>query len=160
MFAPRTAVEHLSTALTTAARLLDSPVAALHRLRGHAYDLLGEFGAARVDFEAALAAARASEDLHLEWELLLQLALLWAGLDFDHTRAYAETALDRAQRIGDDALAHTLNRLGNWHLNAGHLEAALQHHERALAVFERGGNRLGVAQTLELLGMANNLAAP
>jgi DNA-binding CsgD family transcriptional regulator/tetratricopeptide (TPR) repeat protein len=158
--APRSAVEHLSTALATAQAVERAPIALLYRLRGEAYDLLGEFDAALADFEAAVATVRANRDERAEWELLLRLALLWAARDFEQSRRHTEAALQKARALGDEALAHTLNRLGNSHLNAGQLDDALRHHEQALTVFQRRADRRGMAQTLELLGMASNLADP
>jgi DNA-binding CsgD family transcriptional regulator len=158
--APRSAVEHLSTALAAANAVDDASIARLYTLRAEAYDLLGDFAAARADFEVSLGLARTRADRKGEWELLLRLALLWAGRDFEQTRAYAEAALELAHLLGDEALAHTLNRLGNWHLNVGDFDQALRHHERALLSFEQRGDRRGMAQTLELLGMTSNLVDP
>jgi tetratricopeptide (TPR) repeat protein len=122
--------------------------------------LLGDFGAACDDFEVSLGLARARGDRQAEWELLLRLALLWAGRDFGQTRAFAQAALELARLLGDEALAHTFSRLGNWYLNVGDIDQALRHHERALQLFEQGGDRRGMAQTLELLGMTSNLVDP
>ncbi len=158
--APRSAVEHLSSALTSATEVDDAPMADLSRLRAEAYDLLGDFEAARGDFEVSLDLVRTVGDRQAEWELLLRLALLWAARDFEQTRGYAEAALVEARLLGDDALAHTLNRLGNWHANAGDFDQAVRHHEQALDLFQQRGDRRGTAQTLELLGMTSNLADP
>jgi predicted ATPase/DNA-binding CsgD family transcriptional regulator len=158
--APRSAVGHLSTALAAAEALEDPSIANLYSLRAEAHDLLGDFHAARDDFEASLGLARARRDRQAEWQLVLRLALLWSGRDFEQTRAYAEAALEQARALGDEPLAHTLNRLGNWHLNVGDFDQALRHHERALQLFEQRGDRRGMAQTLELLGMTSNLFDP
>jgi len=158
--APRSAVEHLSTAITTAREVDSAPIANLYRLRAEAYDLLGDFPMARADFGMSLEMARACGDRQTEWQLLLRMALLWAGHDFEQTRAYAEAALEQARLLDDEALAHTLNRLGNWYLNVGDFDQALRHHEQALDLFEHRGDRRGMSQTLELLGMTSNLVDP
>src|SRR5581483_1733100 len=51
-------------------------------------------------------------------------------------------------------IAASLNRVGNWHLNAGRPHEARRHHEEALAIFERLADRRGIAATLDLLGLA------
>ena len=58
MYASREAAEHFSHALTAAAQLGQAPIPALLRGRGQAYETLGEFEAARADYEHGLSAAR------------------------------------------------------------------------------------------------------
>ena len=52
-----------------------TPPATLYRVRGQAYDSLGEFERARADYEQALHLARSSGDQELEWQCLLDLGV-------------------------------------------------------------------------------------
>ena len=60
LYAPRSAVEHFTRAIDAAAQLGRTAEPAVYRGRGAAFDTLGDFGAARADYEAALAAARSA----------------------------------------------------------------------------------------------------
>ena len=55
------------------------------------------------------------------------------------------------------SLAHSLNRFGNWHANVGNLNEALRFHQQALLIFESLNHRRGLAETLDLLGMASQI---
>src|SRR4029453_4647339 len=52
------------------------------------------------------------------------------------------------------ALAHSLNRVGNWHVNVEQPADGERLHREALAVFEQLADRRGIAETLDLLGLA------
>ena len=52
-------------------------------------------------------------------------------------------------------LAHSLNRLGNWHLNTELPLEALRYHREALMTFQSVNNQQGEASTFDLLGMAH-----
>src|SRR5260370_17561932 len=54
-------------------------------------------------------------------------------------------------------LAHSLNRLGNWHLNIEQPREALHYHQEALTLFQQAHDSQGIAQTCDLLGMTNCL---
>ena len=56
-------------------------------------------------------------------------------------------------------LAASLNRVGNWQVNTVQPAEALALHREALAIFERLDDRRGIAETLDLLGMASYLSA-
>jgi tetratricopeptide (TPR) repeat protein len=164
-FAPHEAREHYTLALEAAHRLSPARRAPpeLYRARGQVYELLGDFDGALADHEAALAAAQAAADPRAEWQTLLDLGLLWAGRDYEQTAAYYRRAVDLARALNDPApLGHSLNRLGNWHLNRDEISAALALHQEALALFETTADRRGLAETLDLLGLtvANNGDAP
>jgi DNA-binding CsgD family transcriptional regulator len=61
--------------------------------------------------------------------------------------------------IGDPPLvARSLNRVGNWHVNREEPHAGIPHHDEALAIFERAGDRRGIAETVDLLAMAHHMA--
>jgi DNA-binding CsgD family transcriptional regulator/Flp pilus assembly protein TadD len=155
MYDPRAAVEHFTRALGAARALALPPPPSLFRSRGQAYETLGEFEAARADHEAALAVARAAGDRPAEWQALLDLGFLWAARDYGRCGGYFEQTLALARQMEEPSLiAASLNRVGNWHLNAGRPHEARRHHEEALAIFERLADRRGIAATLDLLGLA------
>src|SRR5260370_41769072 len=54
-------------------------------------------------------------------------------------------------------LAHSLNRMGNWHVNIEQPHEALRYHHEALALFEQAHDPQGIAQTNDLLGMTATL---
>jgi predicted ATPase/DNA-binding NarL/FixJ family response regulator len=157
LFAPRIAIEHFTRALTAAQTLsAPAPQPALFRARGQAYETLGEFDLAKADYEAALARAT---DAHSEWAALLALAGLWASRDYARMGDYLEQASAAARQLNDPlALARTLNRAGNWHMNVEHLDAALAHHREARALFEQLEDRRGLAETYDLLAMTTAMA--
>jgi DNA-binding CsgD family transcriptional regulator/tetratricopeptide (TPR) repeat protein len=158
LYAPRSAIEHLSRAIEAAARLGAAAPSAVHRGRGQAFETLGDFDAARSDYETALATAQSCGDAGEEVESLLALGLLWASDDYAKTGTYLRAAMDRGRQTGDAAaLARCLNRLGNWHGNVMQPSAAVRNHQEALAIFEAVGDKRGVAQTLDLLGIAHVL---
>ena len=158
-YAPRAAVEHFSRAIEAAARLGSPAPPVLHRRRGHAFDTLGDFDAARRDFETAVKLARTAGDRVEEGEAQLALGQLWLGRDYGTAGAYLHAARDAAAQAGNRlALARCLNRLGNWHLNLDRPADAFRCHEDALAIFEDTGDRRGIAETLDLLGIARYLA--
>jgi DNA-binding CsgD family transcriptional regulator len=157
LYAPHAAIEQFTRALEAASRLSLTPPSHLYRLRGQAFDTLGEFDRARVDYEAALQTARTAGDQRAEWQALLDLALLWASRDYERTGDYCRQALTLAHFIGDQAiLGHSLNRLGNWYMNSGQPFEALGYHQNALNLFEALADRPGIAATLDLLAMTSN----
>ena len=160
LFAPREAGELLTRALDAARQLGLSAPAILYRTRGQSYETLGEFERARADYEQALQMAQQSEDRQAEWQGLIDLGFLWAANDYMKTGDYFRHALELARTLEDPSLmAHSLNRLGNWHLNLERPHEARQCHVEALAIFERLGDKQGQAETLDLLGLASELMA-
>jgi DNA-binding CsgD family transcriptional regulator len=157
LYAPRAAIEQFTRALEAAGRLSLTPPLDLYRLRGEAFDTLGEFDQARADYEAALGAARAAGDQRAEWQTLLDLGMLWASHDYARSGDYCRQALDLARSTADQpALGHSLNRLGNWTMNSGQPFEALSYHQQALDLFEALDDRPGIAATLDLLAMTSN----
>lgn len=157
LHAPHAAVEQFTRALKAVERLPQVPGQSLYRLRGRAYDTLGQFAEARADFEAALQAAEAAGDQQAIWQTLLDLALLWAARDYARTGDYCRQALELARTMEDGAaIGHSLNRLGNWLMNSGRPFEALDHHREALLLFEELNDRVGIAATLDLLAMTSN----
>jgi DNA-binding CsgD family transcriptional regulator len=156
LHAPRAVIEHFTRALHAAARQAITPPLQLYRGRAQAYETLGEFDRARSDHEAALALARAAGDRHAEWQALLELGLLWASHDYARTGEYYRSALELAQAMDNPAaLGRSLNRLANWHVNVEQPLVGQRHHTEALAIFEGLGDQRGIAETLDLLGMAS-----
>ena len=154
--APQEAVTQFSQALAAAAQLSPSPAATLYRLRGQAFDTLGQFDQARTDYESALEAAYAAGDQGLMWQTLLDLGQLWAARDYEKYGNYCQQALDLARSMADPtAIGHSLNRLGNWLMNIGQPFAALDCHREALERFETRDDKPGIAATLDLLGGAS-----
>src|SRR5207244_5223185 len=142
---------HLSRAIGAAGRLTGTAPSQLHRERGQAYEIVGDFDRARADFVAAAELARGADDRRAEWQIRLDLGQLWTSRDYARTGAYIRQALDLARKVGDPTiLARTLNRLGNWHINREELSDALRYHREALATFEQLGDPPGVAETLDV----------
>ncbi len=156
LYAPREALKHFTHALDGAQQLgLPPPFSAL-RGRAHALELFGEFEQARTDYEAALELADRGSNPMGEWQLLIDLGLLWQSRDLERAGEYYQPALRLARSFEDEAiLAQTLNRLGNWHFNHGQTRQAFAYHHEALALFQKLNDPRGMAQTMDLLGIAS-----
>jgi DNA-binding CsgD family transcriptional regulator/tetratricopeptide (TPR) repeat protein len=157
--APRAATEQLTRALEAAQRMGATADSALWRLRGRAYETVGEFERARDDLTTALQLANESGDRRAAWEALLALGLLWSSRDYEQAGQFFRQALKLARTLDDPAaLAHSLNRLGNWRVNAEAPRGAERYHHEALMLFRRLDDQRGLAETLDLLGMAVSMA--
>jgi predicted ATPase/DNA-binding CsgD family transcriptional regulator len=160
LHAPRAAADQFTRAIKAARALGLAPDPQIHQERGRAYETVGEFEHALADYELALDLTRAAGNLHAEWRILLDLGLLWASRDYAQAGRFASLALEVARKIGDpNLIAHALNRLGNWQLNNEQPKEAIALHREALAILETQGNERGVAETLDLLGMATAMGA-
>jgi tetratricopeptide (TPR) repeat protein/DNA-binding CsgD family transcriptional regulator len=156
LYAPRAAVEQFTRALEAAHHLALAPLPTLYRARGQAYETLGAFDQARADYEQAREAAHTRHDGVGEWQSLLDLGFLWAGRDYERAGAFFRRALDLPQTLADPKLrAQSLNRLGNWHMNAEQPHEALHYHQEALAMFRNLNDPHGIAETLDLLGITS-----
>src|SRR5436305_6994810 len=154
LYAPQAAIEQVTRALDAVQHGSILPSASLYRLRGQAYETLGDFERSRLDDETTLQMAREASDRQGEWQTLMDLGFLWAQRDYTQTGAYYQQALALARHMGDPlTLAHSLNRLGNWHLNIEQPREALQYHQEALTLFQQGHDEHGLAETYDLLGM-------
>jgi predicted ATPase/DNA-binding CsgD family transcriptional regulator len=159
LYAPRATVEHLTRTLSALSHLGRTPSAALLRARGQAYETIGAFEQARADYEQALSIARQTQDDSMEWQSLLDIGLLWAGRDYAQAGHWFRLSLDLAQMLTKPKLhAHSLNRVGNWLVNIGQVAEGLQAHQEALALFEQLQDKEGMAETLDLLGMATGIS--
>jgi DNA-binding CsgD family transcriptional regulator/tetratricopeptide (TPR) repeat protein len=159
LYAHRAAIDYFTWALEASDHLERTPTPALYRARGQAYETLGEFEQARRDYTSALNAARVLQERTAEWQSMLDLGFLWAGRDYAQAETWFRQALVLAQALDDPVLhAHSLNRIGNWYLNAEQPREALRYHRDALTIFEQLHDPQGIAQTLDLLGMVSYLA--
>jgi tetratricopeptide (TPR) repeat protein len=132
----------------------------LYHKRGLACQMLGEFDQAHRDLEFALEIARTANEERAEWRVLLDLGKLWASRDYRQTRIYFELALELARGLNDPAIhAESLNWMGNWYANAEIPAEAVACHQAALEIFEALKDQKGLANTLDLLGIANLLGA-
>jgi tetratricopeptide (TPR) repeat protein len=121
--------------------------------------MLGDFEQARRDYEQELEASRAAHDEAAEWQSMLDLGFLWAGREYEQAGTWFRQAVALAERLDNPSMrAHSLNRLANWFSNTGHSAEALQAHTEALALFESQQDKVGMAETLDLLGMAHGNA--
>src|SRR5579859_1351657 len=156
LYAPHAAIDHFGRALSALQHLADAQPSAIYRLRGQAYETLGDFENALNDYTHALEVARATQDRQMEWQGMVAIGFLWTGHDYEQTGKWFRQALALAEELADPALhAQSLNSLGNWLQNAGRIQEGLEAHQEALRLFEAQADRKGVAQTLEMLGMAH-----
>jgi DNA-binding CsgD family transcriptional regulator len=154
--APRAALEQFTRVLDAAAHLPQVNPTPFYRARGQSHELLGNFEEARDDFEQARASAHTLLDGPAEWQSVMDLGLLWSGRDYTRAGEYFHLALALAQSLAKQTLyTSSLNRLGNWLVNTGHIAQGIMTHHEALTVFRRQGDTRGMAETLDLLGMAN-----
>ena len=101
---------------------------------------------------------RQTQDGIMEWQSLLDIGFLWAGRDYAQAGHWFRRSLDLAQALADPKLhARSLNRVGNWLVNTGRAADGLQAHQEALAMFETLHDTQGMAETFDLLGMANGI---
>jgi DNA-binding CsgD family transcriptional regulator/tetratricopeptide (TPR) repeat protein len=156
VYAPRSAIEQYTRAIEAASRLGQAAPSELHRGRGVAFEAIGQFDRARSDYEAAMRLAQECGDRAAEWQGLIDLGLLWTARDYARAGEYYREAFALAEAIGDEAMrAHSMNRLGNWHINVAQPAESLQHHRQALRLYEKLSDKRGMAETLDLLGMSS-----
>jgi DNA-binding NarL/FixJ family response regulator len=157
-YALRPALEHFTRGVEAAQHLDHAPPIALYRARGLTYEMLGEFKLALSDLEIVLRQANAAQEQQTEWQALIDLGLLWSGQNYDQAGDFYQRALELARTMDlPVALANSLNRIGNWHLNIEHPLEAYRYHQEALSIFQQLDDQQGIADTLDFLGMANNL---
>ncbi len=160
LHASRAVVEHATRAISSAHQLKRTPPGAVYRLRGQGYEVLGDFDAARADYERAFDASRRDGDRAAEWQSLIDLGFLWSVRDYERTGAFFRRASLLADAIADPLLrARSANRLGNWFVNVGRIEEGIALHDEALRIFASASDVQGQAETLDLLGMATGMLA-
>ncbi len=155
LHAPDVAIQYLSKAIECAeTQDVLAPIAA-HRVRGLAHETTGDFESARRDFASAREHATALGDRQAAWQALIDQGALWCARDYARAGGLFRQALDLAQQIDDPAtIAQSLNRIGNWHVNADRPLEAVPCHREALAIFERLEYQRGVAESYDLLATA------
>jgi tetratricopeptide (TPR) repeat protein len=99
MYAPRAAIEQFTRALDAAQKGSIPLPTLLYRLRGQAYQTLGDFERACLDYETTLQLARVAGDRQGEWQALMDLGFLWAERDYIQTGAYCQQALALARTV-------------------------------------------------------------
>ena len=156
LYTPRAALDHYNRAFE-AARQLDVPFPLiLFHERGQVYETLGEYELAYADYESELTETRARADQQTEWQALIDLGFLSASRDYSKAGDYFRAALALTPVLSDPALvAHTLNRVGNWHFNLAQPAEALRYHFEALRIFESLKDKHGLAATHDLLGITH-----
>ena len=156
LYAPHAAIDHFTRALSALQHLASAQPSAIYRLRGQAYETLGDFENALNDYTHSLEMARAAQDRPLEWQSMESIGFLWTGHDYEQAGKWFRQALALAEELADPALhAQSLNSLGNWLQNTGRIQEGLEAHQEALRIFEAQADNQRMAQTLELLGMAH-----
>jgi len=158
LYAPRAAAQHFTNALEAARNMELLAPAQLYLARGQAYETLGELELAQSDYERASAQAKSDQDGQMEWRSMMLLGSLWAGRDYTQAGKWFQQAGALAEAIADPPLqAHSLNRLANWYVNTGRTAEGIYTHKEALNIFETRQDQPGMAETLDLLGMAHGL---
>ncbi|HYB00021.1 MAG TPA: AAA family ATPase [Ktedonobacteraceae bacterium] len=158
LYSPRAAIEHYTRALHAAQHMAILPPAALFRRRGQVYETLGDFEHAKDDYAQALDIAQTSHDGEAEWQSDIDLGFLWSERDYEQAGIYYNRAIELARTLANPKLeAHSLNRMGNWHMNIEQPLEALRYHREALMIFEDLHDQHGIAETLDLLGMTSFL---
>ncbi len=165
-FANREALARYDQAITAAERAGLAPAArlALHDGRASVHAVLGDFDAARADYEAALALARETRGALDEARVLGNLAALWGGhKDYDRGLALGREAVAAAERAGDApegqrAVAESRLHVGLMEVNLARLGAGRLELERALERFRQVGDGGGEGRALDALAMATALA--
>jgi tetratricopeptide (TPR) repeat protein len=132
----------------------------LYQARGLVKEVLGDFEGARADQSQALAIAEKQGDMVAKWQSLLNLGMLWASRDYHQTGEFYQQALELARSWDEpDYLARSLNRMGNWYLNADQPYEAVKYHHEALSIFNDRQDKLEIANTLDLLGISYGIGA-
>lgn len=155
---PQATIEHADRAITAAARIGESPPIDQLRQRALARATLGQFAEAEADQLAVLAAARAAGNQKAEWQALGDLADLSSGRDYARAGDYVRQAYALAREMEDSRLiARSLVQLGNWQVNRELVDEAEASLRLALPIFEAAGDRRGMAETLDLLGIVADI---
>lgn len=161
LFENREAIKHYTSAIRLAENVSPDTLslAKLHRGRGLAYERVGEFDRAHVDHTSILQIARDLEEQQPVWRAYLDLGRLWSSRDYYQAKEYFESALALARRLGKPPLlADSLNWMGNWHANNDNPAKAIIYHQETLLILEELTNRKDLANTFDLLAIANLLS--
>ncbi len=155
LYAQQAAIDYFTRAIEAAHHLSQMPSASLYLERGQAYETLGDFERAYRDYERTLDAARTAQDRLIEWQSMMAIGFLWTGRNYERAEVWFHQALALAEQLANPTLrVRSLNRLGNWLLNTGRIQEALEVLQEALHLLESRQNNQVMADTLEMLGMA------
>jgi len=155
LYAQQAAIEHFTRAVDAEHHLSIPSSPRLYLSRGRAYNTLGKFESALSDYKHALEMARITQDRLMEWQSLIVIGFLWTGRDYEQAGDWFRQASGLAEGFDEPALhPRSLNRLGNWLVNTGRIQEGLEAHQEALQLFEEQHNTRGMAETLDLLGVA------
>ncbi|MFN0073170.1 MAG: AAA family ATPase [Chloroflexota bacterium] len=158
-FANREALIHYTHALNAGEKLGKHGGDQLQLLerRAEVHTDLGQFDAARRDYETARAEAAAIADLVSEARIVGALAALWSGhQNYEEGLRLAHEAVSIAERAGAPReLASAHIRVATGLLNLNRESNGLESLESALEIAQSIGDARGEAQTLDLLGMAS-----
>jgi class 3 adenylate cyclase/tetratricopeptide (TPR) repeat protein len=158
-FANREALTHFISALGLAEKASRPAITRMTLLRERAavHNDLGDFDAARADFEAARVIAISLQDRCAEAEIVGHLAMLWSGhRDYEEGLRLAETAVELARQAGSPKdLAQAYIRVATVLLNMNREGSCQESLEAALEIFRSLEDADGEAKTLDLLGMSS-----
>jgi predicted ATPase/DNA-binding CsgD family transcriptional regulator len=153
LHSPREAVEQFNQAILASNHLLLPPDIQLHRARGLANQLLGNYEQAHHDFETCLEIARSSLNKGAEWQALLDLAFLMEGRDYPRAGEYNQEALAVARQLGDPvSIGRCLIRLTIWYTNMNQAQEGSACVREALQLFESIPDDHGLALALSAQG--------
>jgi tetratricopeptide (TPR) repeat protein len=156
LYTPGAALEHYNRSFDAARHLaVPIPLVLFHE-RGQMHETLGKFDLAFADYEAELSEARVRADPQTEWQALIDLGFLTASRDYEKAGEYFRTALAITSGLSDPGIvAHTPNRVGNWHFNLAQSAEARRYPLEAARIFESLNDKAGLAATHDLLGITN-----
>ncbi len=139
LLTPRAAIEHFTHTFEAYRHLAQAPPSTLLQARAAAYDKLGNFEYARLDYEAALQVARERDEWREEWRALLDLGTIWLERDYSRSKDYLDQALAISNSYPDQPgiYALGLTRLAYWHMHGEETKDALHYLDKALRVFEQ-----------------------
>jgi DNA-binding SARP family transcriptional activator len=160
IYAHEQAISHFSRALGLSAQVQpkDDELARIYLGRGRAWTILGNFDSARNDLETALQIIHSTNNPQGEWPILINLGKLWSSRNYTRAFEHFSQALELARDIGEPSmLAGSLNQMGNWYANDEYPVQAVGYHQEALQIINAHGDQSELANTLDLLGIANLL---
>jgi class 3 adenylate cyclase/tetratricopeptide (TPR) repeat protein len=159
LYANRDAVAHYTRALSLLGDDARDQMGDISLRCGVVYARLGAFEDALRHLDTALRLARDGGDQRTEQAALHELAGLYTSRDYTVAGRLADDALGLARRLGDSwSEGRALNRLGNIYSNQLKIAEALDLHQQALRVFNDLADQWGVADCLDLIGIAHVLS--
>jgi DNA-binding NarL/FixJ family response regulator/energy-coupling factor transporter ATP-binding protein EcfA2 len=156
LYAPAEALQHYLLALEATKEQGQPGSNELLQIVAQLYGILGKWEDARATYDDLIRRAVQQHHTRLEWQCLLDLGFLSIAFDYRQAHEYLQRALAVARNLDDPlALAHTLNRIGNWQANTHDPATSLAYHREALGLFLQANDQGGQAQTYDYLGTAS-----